>query len=153
MKVSKIMTKTVGFCQAEDDLSKAVEIMWQNDCGVVPIVDKESKVVGIISDRDAAIAAFLKKSVLAKISISDHISEKVVTCSEKDNVKKVLKKMKKHQINRLPVVDKKEKLAGIISITDILLAAGKDKSLKKKILKTLEAIGKPRPIVLKAVEN
>lgn len=153
MKVNKIMTKTVGFCQSKDDLAKAVEIMWQNDCGVVPIVDNESKVVGIISDRDAAVAAFLKKSALEKILISDHINGEVVTCSEKDDVEKVLKKMKKHQINRLPVVDKKEKLAGIISITDILLAAGKDKSLKKNILKALEAIGKPRPIVLKAVEN
>ncbi len=150
MKVNKIMTKNVGFCQAEDDFTKAIEIMWQRDCGVVPVVNKDSEVVGIISDRDAAIAVFLKEKPAADILISNHISEKVVTCSEKDSVKSVLKKMRKHQIKRLPVVDKKEKLSGIISITDILLAAGKDKSLKKKIFKTLEAIAKPRPIVLKA---
>jgi CBS domain-containing protein len=48
---------------------------------------------------------------------------------------------------------KNGKLDGIISITDILLASKKDKKLKRKVLKTLEAISKPHPIVLKEVEN
>ncbi|MGI8670583.1 MAG: CBS domain-containing protein [Aridibacter sp.] len=151
MKVNKIMTKTVGFCQAEDDLAKAVEIMREKDCGFVPVVNKKSEVIGIVTDRDIAIAVFMQKKTASKISIGDIIDRRIITCSEKDDVEDVLKKMRKHQVKRLPVIDKKEKLSGIISITDILLAARKDKSLKKKIFKTLEAIGKPRPIVLKAV--
>lgn len=145
------MTKTVGFCQAEDDLAKAVEIMREKDCGFVPVVNKKSEVIGIVTDRDIAIAVFMQKKTASKISIGDIIDRRIITCSEKDDVEDVLKKMRKHQVKRLPVIDKKEKLSGIISITDILLAARKDKSLKKKIFKTLEAIGKPRPIVLKAV--
>lgn len=144
------MTKKVEFCQAEDALAKAVEIMQQSDCGVVPVVNDKSEVIGMISDRDIAIAAFLKKRTVAKIRVSNVINEEVITCSEKDDAKSVLKKMRKNQIRRLPVVDEKGKLSGIISLNDILLAARKDKSLKKRILKILEAIGKPRPIVLKA---
>ncbi len=150
MKVNKIMTKTVGFCQLEDNLAEAVGIMRGKDCGIVPVVNDKSEVVGTVTDRDVAIAVFLQKKTASKIPIGDILNGKVFICSEKDEVENVLKKMRKHQIKRLPVLDKKERLSGIISITDILLAAGKNKALQKKILKTLEAIAKPRPIVLKA---
>lgn len=153
MKVSKIMTKTVGFCQTQDDLAKAVKIMLDKDCGIVPVVNERSEVIGMVSDRDIAVSLFLQNKTASESLIGEIISKKVIACSIKDNVDEVLRKMRRKQVKRLPVVNKKGKLAGIISITDILLAAGKDKDLKKKILKTLEAIGKPRPIVLKAIEN
>ncbi len=151
MKVKKIMTRSVGVCRENDSLAKAVEVMWQKDCGFVPVVDKKSKLVGTITDRDVAVSVFLQNKPASEIKASDVINGKVVTCSSKDKIEKVLKTMKKHQIKRLPVIGKNDKLEGIISITDILLASDKDKSLQKKVLKTLEAIGKPRPIVLKQI--
>lgn len=147
------MTKTVEVCGENDALSKACEIMWQKDCGVVPVVDKKSKIVGIITDRDVAIAAFLHNKTVAEIKCSEIVNEKIISCSSADNIENVLKLMKKYQVKRLPVVDEKEKLEGIISITDILLSSGEDKKLRKKVLKTIEAISKPRPIVLKAIDE
>ena len=153
MKVKKIMTKSVGVCEVNDNLAKAVEVMWQKDCGIVPVVDKKSKVVGTITDRDVTVSVFLQNKTTSEIRTGDVINGKVLTCTSKDKIEKVLKTMKKHQIKRLPVVGKKNKLEGIISITDILLASKKDKKLQKKVLKTLEAIAKPRPIVLKAMNE
>jgi CBS domain-containing protein len=147
------MTKSVGSCQTGDNLAKAVEIMWQKDCGIVPVVDKKSKVVGTITDRDVTISVFLQNKPASEIPVSEVTNSKVITCSEKDRIEDVLKKMKRKQIKRLPVTKKNGKLVGIISITDILLASGKKKSLRKKVFKTLEAIGKPRPIVLQAVAD
>ncbi len=145
------MTNAVGFCRPDDNLAKAVGIMWEKDCGIVPVIDKKSKVVGTVTDRDVAVSVFLQNKPASEITAGGVISGKVVTCSSSDKIEKVLKLMKKNQIRRLPVTDKNGKLEGIISITDILLASQKDKSLRKKILKTLEEIGKPRPIVLKQV--
>lgn len=153
MKVKKIMTKSVGTCGKNDNLARAVEIMWQKDCGIVPVVDKKSNVVGTVTDRDVAVSVFLQNKTVAEIIIGEIISGKVITCLTKDDVEQVLKLMKKHKIKRLPVTGKNNKLKGIISITDILLAAADDKSLQKKVLKTLEAIGKPRPIVLKQIDG
>ncbi len=153
MKVNKIMTKSVGFCQTDENLAKAVEIMWQKDCGVVPVVDEKQKVVGMITDRDVTVSAFLQNKPPAEILVKEVINGKIVTCSEKDNIKSVLKKMRKKQIKRLPVTNKNGKLVGIISIADILLFARKKKSLRKRVFKTLEAISKPHPIVLKAVQG
>ncbi len=151
MKVKKLMTKSVGVCGEEESLAKAVEIMWQKDCGAVPIVNGKSKVIGMVTDRDVAVSVFLQNKPASVIRSADIINRKVLTCSSNDKIEKVLKTMKKRQIKRLPVVDKKRKLKGLISVTDILLASEKDKTLRKKVLRTLKAIAKPRSIVLKNV--
>lgn len=153
MKASKIMTKSVGFCQAPDTLADALKIMWEKDCGIVPVVDAESKVIGTVTDRDAAAAVFLQNKTAAEIEVGEIIEGEAHVCREKDSVEDVLKKMRKKQVKRIPIVDESEKLVGIISVTDVLLAADKEKSLKKKLLKTLAAIAKPRPIVLEAIES
>jgi CBS domain-containing protein len=153
MKIEKIMTRPAGFCRTDEDLGRAVEIMWEKDCGMVPVVDEEAKVVGTVTDRDAAVSVFLRNEPPAAIKAGEVIGGGVVTCAAKDDVDKALKLMKKHQIKRLPVVDKKGKLEGIISVTDILLASKGEKSLRKKVLKTLAAIHRPRAIVLTAIEE
>jgi len=146
MKVKKIMTKYVEFCHPEDKLTKVVGIMWQYDCGSVPVLNEQNKVMGVITDRDVCVAVATKNRLSSEISVSEVTNGQIFTCSQKDDIKKVLKIMGKNQIRRLPVVDKSCKLQGIISIIDILIAANK-KSLQKQVLQTIKAIGKP-PLIL-----
>ena len=141
MKVKKIMTRDVGFCHSNDKLIKAIEIMWQYDCGAVPVVDETSKVVGIITDRDICIATSNKNRPSSEIYIVDVINGSIHTCHAKDDIKGVLKTMGRNQIKRLPVVKKSGELAGIISVTDILLSVTQ-KALRRKVVRTIEAIGK-----------
>ena len=148
MKVKKIMTAEAGFCSADENLSKAVEIMWQRDCGAVPVIDGEMKVIGMITDRDIAVAVGSNSKTAGKIKIGEVIREKVITCFEKDDAEDALKKMRRAKVKRLPVVNENGALVGIISITDLMLKAPK---LKKKVFSTLKAIAKPRPIVLREV--
>ena len=147
------MTKTVEICRKNDNLAKATEIMWKKDCGIVPVIDEESKIIGMITDRDICIALASKNQTAAEISVAELVGGKVFRCSEEDKVEDVLKIMKRRRVKRLPVSDKNGELQGIISLSDILLKAGSNKKVKKKILKTLEAISKPRPIVLRAIQN
>lgn len=120
--------------------------MWQYDCGSVPVLNEQNKVMGMITDRDVCVAVTTKNRLSSEISVSEVTNGQIFTCSQKDDIKKVLKIMGKNQIRRLPVVDKSCKLQGIISITDILIAANK-KSLQKQALQTIKAIGKP-PLIL-----
>ena len=55
--VGSIMTRSVGACSGTDTLHRAAQIMWEKDCGIVPVVDAEKHVRGVITDRDIAIAA------------------------------------------------------------------------------------------------
>lgn len=145
------MTKDVGFCHPADNLQKAVEIMWRKDCGVVPIIDKKKRVVGMITDRDICIALASKNEKASEMKVSELIKNKIVACPESETLETALKKMKRKQIKRLPVVNKKRELVGILSITDVLLSCEKDKKLQKKVFSTLKAIGKPHPIILKEI--
>lgn len=144
------MTADAGTCSPEDNLAEAVKIMWQRDCGVVPVVGADGKVAGMVTDRDIAVAAASKNRVLSEIKTVELIGEKVIVCSADDKTENALKKMRKYKIKRLPVVDENEKLVGILSISDILL---KDKKSKKAAFKALKTLAKPRPIVLEAIDE
>src|SRR5690606_32936140 len=60
VKIEEIMTRDVRTCSPDDTLATAAQVMWEMDCGVVPVTDREGKVVGIITDRDLAMAAHLQ---------------------------------------------------------------------------------------------
>jgi len=148
MKVQDVMTEEVVFCSVHDNLNRAAKIMQQTDCGVVPIVDDEKRVVGIITDRDICLAVSSLNQLPSNIKVHGFTERKIVGCKLSEDVKNVLKKMRKNQIKRLPVTSQNGEILGIISVTDILFAAEKNKKLRKKILSTLIEISKPRPITL-----
>lgn len=149
MKVFQIMTIDVGFCHPEETLTKAAEIMWQKDCGIVPVVTAEKQIVGVITDRDICIATATRNRRTSSIKAGDMNFRAVKTCAPEDDAKDVLRRMRKYKIKRLCVVNHDKELVGIISVSDILLKAGEKKSVRKLIFSTLRAIAKPAPIVLK----
>jgi CBS domain-containing protein len=149
MKVFEVMTIDVGFCHPEDNLTKAAQIMWEKDCGIVPVLTAEKQVVGVITDRDIAIAAATRNRRTASIKAGEMNLLPVKTCAGEDDVKDALRRMRKYKVRRLCVTNPDKELLGIISLSDILLKAGEKKSVRKLIFSTLEAIAKPAPIVLK----
>lgn len=153
MKVRDVMTTEVGYCQADAPLTQAAEIMWQRDCGIVPVTDENQRVVGTITDRDICFATVTKNRLPSEIKISEVISQnEVQTCAPGDAVEDALKTMKRRQLRRLPVVNKDGVLVGILSLADIIRSAGKGKDAvpRKKLLAALKEISHLRPITLHA---
>ncbi len=148
MKVFEVMTIEVGFCRLEDDLTNAAQIMWEKDCGIVPVVDSEKRVVGVITDRDICIAAATRNRQTSQIKASEMNFRAPVVCAMEDDLKDVLRRMRKYKVKRLCVTNQFKELLGVISLTDILLKAGEKKSVRKLIFSTLNALAKPAPIVL-----
>ena len=62
MNVGEIMTQAVKFCGPDSDLESVAMDMWNHDCGCIPVVDENGKPVGIITDRDIAMAGALSSS-------------------------------------------------------------------------------------------
>lgn len=153
MKVKEIMTKNVGFCQPEDKSTKAAEIMQQHDCGIVPVIDADEKVVGMITDRDICLALANETTKVSQLKVKKLMTTNIVACSVNDKIEDALRKMRKNQLKRLPVTGKNGELVGILSVTDVLISVRKDKKLKKNIYKTLESIFQPRPIVLREISD
>ena len=105
----------------------------------------------MLTDRDICFAAASAKGDISQMKIGEMLGAKIISCTSNDKVEDALKKMRKHQLKRLPVTAKNGEIVGILSTSDILLSARKNKKLKKKIYSTLEAIFQPRPIVLEEV--
>jgi CBS domain-containing protein len=146
MKVRELMTSDVKSCGPDTNLATAAKIMWEEDCGAVPVTDERGRVVGVITDRDICIAAATRSGTEGEIPVRQVISDKLYTCAPSDDPRAVLETMRQRKVRRLPVVDPHGRLAGIVSIHDLALQArsGKGADLPAEaVLDTYIAITAP----------
>jgi CBS domain-containing protein len=153
MKVKELMTSDVKSCGLDTNLATAARIMWEGDCGAVPVTDERGRVVGMITDRDICIAAATRSRAEGEIPVQEVISKAVYTCAPSDDVRAALETMSIRKVRRLPVVDHKGHLSGILSIHDIALLARSGRSLDlppEDVLDTFIAITEPAKIPVSA---
>ena len=123
MRVVEIMMGTPYFCRPETNLGSATELMWTGNCGFLPVVGSEGKVVGVITDRDICIALGTRGRPSGEVTVADVMSKKVCSCAPDDDVRVALGAMREGRVRRLPVVAKEGTLVGVISMDDVLLQA------------------------------
>lgn len=149
MLAKQLMQRNVGCVRLDDDASAAARIMWEQDCGVVPVVDARQRVVGVVTDRDLCIAAYRREARLAEIAIADVMTREPTTCGEDDGIETVEALMAEAHVRRLPVVSIDGVLRGILSITDLAAArAGLHDAAHPldDVTTTLAAIGNARHV-------
>ena len=83
MKVKDVMTVDVKSCRPETNAAEAVKMMWGHDCGALPIVNNDRKVVGMITDRDLSVAVATRGRAAARIAVKDVATGKAYTCQAK----------------------------------------------------------------------
>ena len=120
MKVKDIMSKSPGYCTPDMNLGAAVEILWNRNCGMLPVVDAHGKVLSVITDRDICIALGTRNRLASELSIAEVASQKAVTCTANEDVRSALGKMADAKVRRLPVVSADGKLEGILSTDDVI---------------------------------
>ena len=147
MLVNDLMATDLKTCGARDSLLEAAELMWDHDIGAVVVVD-EHQVIGMLTDRDIAMAAFLSNLPLAQLSVGDSMSDQVVSVRLSDTVETAEQKMAEHAVRRLPVLDENDALVGFLSLHDLALAAKTRASRTAlsmaEVAKTLQAVSTPR---------
>ena len=144
MTVKELAAFDVKSCSPDTDLATAAKLMWDGDCGAVPVVNDERKVIGMVTDRDICIAAATRGSKPSDIRVRDVMSQDLATCRATDTVDDVLKTMKKARVRRLPVVDERERLTGIVSLNDIAMRADCRPNAAvsgERFIETLKVIG------------
>ena len=148
MLVEELMSRRVQSCRPETDLGTAAQMMWDGDFGVLPVVDQEEKVQGVLTDRDICLAVAAKRQPAMEIKAGDTISGQAYCVHMNDDIHEALKQMKLHHVRRLPVLNAQEKLQGMISINDIILDAhekGPDHPSYQEAMETLKGICFHRP--------
>jgi CBS domain-containing protein len=150
MKVKHVMMGTPYYCQLDTNLGSAAELMWVGNCGFLPVVDANGKVVGVVTDRDICIALGTRSRLPGDVTVREVMSNRIFACSADDDVHVALRTMQEGGVRRLPVIAQNETVVGVISMDDLLLRAevpgiGKRPDLStEEVIKTYRAIDQRR---------
>jgi CBS domain-containing protein len=131
MTVENVMTRNVASCSPNASLADAAGLMWEHDCGIIPVVDERRNVVGVVTDRDICMALAMNNHTASETPVSDVMSRQIFVCSPGSDVNEVLGIMKREQILRIPVVDNDSKLVGIVSLSDVVQRADDGRGIRK----------------------
>lgn len=144
MLVRELVRSPALTCNSQDSLQKAARLMWENDCGVLPVLDREGRVGAMITDRDICMAAYTQGRPLDELRVAACMSRQLVSCMPGDDIGIAVGKMSQHQVRRLPVLDADGRLVGIVSMNDLARRALDDAGLGRTVLQALAAICRPR---------
>ena len=123
MKIKEVMTPNAKAIWLTESLSDAAQLMWDNDCGILPVIKDGRRVVGLITDRDICMATAIRDTNPSSISVEEVMSGEVYAVQPEDELDRALQIMQEHKIRRLPVVNPAGELEGILSMNDIVLKA------------------------------
>jgi CBS domain-containing protein len=123
MKIKEVMTPNAKAIWLTESLSDAAQLMWENDCGILPVIKDGRKVVGLITDRDICMAVAIRGSEPSSISIEEVMTGRVYAVEPEDELERALQLMREHRIHRVPVVNPDGELEGILSMNDVVLKA------------------------------
>jgi CBS domain-containing protein len=120
MQVKEIMSKNVTWVGPDLLLTQAAKKMSDLGVGCLP-VGKDDRLVGMITDRDITCRAVAQGRDPAKTTIAEAMSKGISYCFDDQEVGEAAQLMEKKQIHRLPVLDRKKRMVGIVSLGDLAL--------------------------------
>jgi CBS domain-containing protein len=140
MKVKDIMTAEPRTCSPDTNLAAAAALMLDGDCGILPVVDG-GRLVGVVTDRDMYIALATRDRLASQLTAGEVMAKQVWTCGPDDEIHVALETMKQHRFRRLPVEGFGGTVAGIVSMNDIVRAAGARKPIRnEEVVDAFQAI-------------
>jgi CBS domain-containing protein len=144
MKISELMTRNPCTVTPDTPVSEAARLMKEEDVGIVPVVERvggaetRGRLVGVVTDRDIAIR-HVAEGRASDAPVRDVMSGGVKTVTLDDSVETVMELMGREQVRRIPVVDERGSLVGVVSQADLARKAGDS----TKVEKTVEQISQP----------
>lgn len=141
MKAQDIMSRNPTCVTPDTALIDAARLMKQENIGVVPVVESDTsrRLVGVLTDRDITVRAVAEGRDGGSTSVGHIMTSEVRSCAPDDSVSDVMELMGTEQVRRVPIVDERGTLVGIVAQADIVLEAKDD----KKAEKTVEQISQP----------
>lgn len=124
MKVHEIMSRDPICCRPTDRLADVAWKMYEGDCGVLPVLGETGEAVGMITDRDVAIATMTKNKPPSEILVAEVVNGRVHACGPDDKLETALETMATERVRRLPVLEAGRRVIGVLSMNDVILRLG-----------------------------
>lgn len=117
MRIRDVMSKDVQVARPGDSLQQVAMRMRDGDFGFMPVADGD-RLIGTVTDRDICIRA-IAEGATSSAPVVEYITRDPHTARADDDLKDVLEAMGSRQIRRLPVLDKDDRLVGVVSLGDL----------------------------------
>jgi len=121
MELDSVMTANPACCRQDTPLRQVAQMMSDNDCGMIPVVDQQDMPVGVITDRDIAVRAVAGGKDTTRATAADYMTTPVRTVGQDSTLADCVAAMEAGQVRRVPVVDADGKLCGVVAQADIAL--------------------------------
>jgi CBS domain-containing protein len=129
----EVMTRNVRTARLDSPVRDVAQIMKDEDCGVVPVVNEQGSLVGIVTDRDLVVRGFTGGKTPDQLRVSDVMTDDVEAVTPDENLHGIIALMGRKQIRRIPVVERDDRIVGIISMGDIANRADYDEELQEAL--------------------
>ncbi len=129
----EIMTKDVRSATPDNNIRDVASIMRDENTGIVPVVDEERRLLGVITDRDIVMRSVPEGKDPSRLRAAELMTDDVECATPDDSVHDVIRMMGDNQVRRVPVVDRSDRLVGIISMADIATRADYDEALQEAL--------------------
>ena len=143
MKVTELMSVPAVTCGVNDQLSSAAQLMWDHDCGALPVVGTDGRILGVVTDRDICMAAWTQGHSLHAIPVATAMSKQVFACRAGETLDAVRRIMREKRIRRVPIVDEANRPVGMLTMNDLARQSARSGSAEKELAQTLAAICQP----------
>ena len=118
MQVREVMTRGAVCVRPNDTITAAAQKMKDLDIGALPVCGDDDRLKGILTDRDIAVRG-ISQGLGPEASVRDVMSAEVKYCFEDDEIDDLAQNMAAEQIRRLPVLNSKKRLVGIVTLGDL----------------------------------
>jgi CBS domain-containing protein len=148
MQAKDLMTPDPTTCRPSDHLDAVLDVMRNEDCGIVPITEGngDQRVVGVVTDRDIALHLGRKDARPSDVKVSDVMTTDIVSCEPNADIQEISRKMQKAQVRRVLITEGK-RLCGVISTADLARASAEkpDDKLGEEVEKVIEKVSEETP--------
>jgi CBS domain-containing protein len=146
MQVKSIMSQPAVTCPIDGTLDQPARLMWEFDCGIVPVVNDDGRLTGVVTDRDICMAAYFNAKPLFHVPVGSAMAHTVIAVHAEDTVEQAETLMRDNQIRRLPVIDSDGRPVGVVAMNDIARLASRVRrsAVDRELVQTLAAVCEPR---------
>lgn len=148
MRIKEIMSHPAVTCPTTGTLDQAARLMWEFDCGIIPVTDDEGRLAGVVTDRDICMAAYTRGEPLNAIPVTTAMARSAVAIHEGDSIEQAEQLMRDRQVRRLPVLDGDRRPVGLVSLNDLArrAALAQKSGVDRELVRTLAAVCQPRAL-------
>lgn len=137
--LKSVMTANPQCVTEQDSLKDVARLMLDCDCGALPVVGENERLIGMITDRDIVVRVIAEGRDCSQATVKDAMTTEIHSVRENDSLESVFRVMREKKVRRVPVIDANERVVGIVAQADLALDTSRD----REVGKTVERISEP----------